>query len=91
MSEEMWMNRAQTAEAQITTIKEASEDAIKRIKEFKANFGVRERSNGEIQIDWDKFVDNIGVEGALELRKIIDDKYNISGEAGDKPRIKLAV
>jgi len=89
MSEEMWMTRAQTAEATLLTQKEGFARAIDKVKEFKTNFGIREKSNGEIEIDWDKFVDNIGLEGAFELRKIIDEKYNISGEAGEKPRIKM--
>ncbi len=91
MSEQMWIERAQTAEAQLVTQKEAYGTAIDRIKIFKANFGIKERSNGEIDIDFDKFVDNLGVESAFELRKCIDEKYQISGDAGEKPRIKLPV
>ena|SRR3990172_8982406 len=75
MSEEMWISRAQSAEAQLKTLREAQGAAIERIKDFKANFGVKERSNGEIVIDYVKFVERLGSEGAADLRKIINDTY----------------
>lgn len=75
MSEDMWMSRAQTAEAQLKTLREAQGAAIERIKEFKANFGIKERGNGEIVIDFPKFVEHLGTENAAELRKVIAEKY----------------
>ena len=59
------------------------------MKTFKANFGIKERADGEIVIDFDKFADRLGVEAALELRRVIDERYHVSGEPGKKPRIKL--
>jgi len=56
-------------------LKDAYQPAIEKIRQFKANFGVRERSNGEIDIDFDKFVKNIGREGAMELKGIIETQY----------------
>ena len=91
MSEAMWMERAERAESIIFTQKEAFAAAMDRVKEFKMNFGIKERSNGDIDIDFDKFAANLGAEAALALRKVIDDQYNISGNAGDKPRMKIAV
>jgi len=85
----IWIDRAQSAEAKLATYKEATGAAIERIKDFKANFGVREKSSGELVVDYDRFATAIGMEGALELRAIIDEKYNISGAAGEKPRIKV--
>lgn len=76
MSESMWIERAQSAEAQLKTLREAQGAAIERIKDFKANFGIKERGNGEIVIDFPKFVERLGEEGAAELRKVIDDKYH---------------
>ena len=70
-----WVSRAQTAEAQLKTLREAQGAAIERIKDFKANFGIKERSNGEIVIDFPKFVERLGPEGAAELRKVIAEKY----------------
>lgn len=75
MSESMWLDRAQTAEAQLKTLREAQGKAIERIKDFKSNFGIRERGNGEIVIDFPKFVERLGPDGAAELRKVIDEKY----------------
>ena len=91
MSEEShWIERAQSAEAKLKTLEEAHKPALERIKDFKANFGVRERDNGEIVIDFDKFVERLGPEACLELRMIIDEKYLISGEPGEKPKLKVA-
>jgi hypothetical protein len=75
MSEDIWMDRAQTAEAQLKTLREAQGAAIERIKDFKANLGIKERGNGEIVIDFPKFVERLGQEGSAALRKIIDEKY----------------
>ena len=87
--ESHWIERAQTAEAQLKTVKDQYVPAIERIQIFKTNFGVREKSDGSIVIDFDKFTANLGMEQALELRLIIDEKYGITGAAGDKPRISL--
>lgn len=75
MSEGMWMDRAQSAEAKLKTLKEAQGAAIDRVRDFKSNFGIRERDNGEIVIDFQKFAERLGIDGAQELRKIIDEKY----------------
>ena len=85
-----WISRAQSAEARLATLKAAYEPALERVKAFKANFGIKERPDGEIVIDFEKLVDRIGVEAALELRRVIDERYHVSGEPGKKPRIKLA-
>lgn len=91
MGEAEWRTRAETAEATLSTMKQNHELAIERVRTFKANFGVRERQNGEIDIDFDLLVERIGQIGALELRKIIDARYHISGDSGEKPRMKLVM
>ena len=75
MSEGMWMDRAQSAEAKLNTMREAQGAAIDRVRDFKANFGIRERDNGEIVIDFQKFAERLGEDSAIELRKVIDEKY----------------
>ena len=77
----MWRERAQTAESQLITQKEALGSAIDRVKEFKTNFGIREKQDGVIEIDFDKFVKNIGLESSLELIKVIDETYQITANA----------
>ena len=89
MSDSMWIERAQSAEAKVKTLQDQYAPAIERVKEFKANFGVREHSDGRIDIDFDKFAENLGIEAALELRRVIDEKYRISGAPGEKPRISV--
>ncbi|KKK64372.1 hypothetical protein LCGC14_2984880 [marine sediment metagenome] len=71
------LNRAEAAEAKLGTLK-ANIDALKdRVQQFKANFGVREKSDGSIDIDFEKMVDRLGPEASLELKSVIDDKYAI--------------
>lgn len=70
-----WIERAQSAEARLKTLQQAYEPALEKTRNFKANFGVKERSNGEIDIDFEKFVKKLGREAALELRRIIDEQY----------------
>ena len=86
---DQWMERAQTAEALLITQKETLGAAIERVKDFKKNFGIREKQDGSIEIDFDKFAKNLGVDSCLELRKVIDDIYQLSGKAGEKPRMKI--
>ena len=88
--EQFLLNRAESAEAKLGTLK-ANIDALKeRVQQFKANFGVREKSDGSIDIDFEKMVDRLGPEACLELRSIIDEKHGISGAAGEKPKIRVA-
>jgi hypothetical protein len=87
--EAYWENRAFSAEAQLETLRQASSAALDRVKEFKGNYGIREKSDGSLQLNYDILASGLGIEGALELRAIIDAKYNISGAAGEKPRIRL--
>ena len=87
--DQFWITRAQSAEAKLATLKESIDPVLARIKQFKENFGVRERSDGSIVIDFEKMVDKLGPAACLELRTIIDDKYDISGAAGEKPRMRV--
>lgn len=89
MSESDWIARAQAAEARLNTAKQASEAAINRVREFKSNFGAKERADGSIEIDFDKFLDRLGVDGWLGLRVIGDRKFRVSGEVGEKPRVRV--
>jgi len=84
------LNRAESAEAKFGTLKANMDAVIDRVKQFKTNFGVRERSDGSIVIDFEKMVGRLGPEACLELRSVIDDKYGISGAAGEKPRIRVS-
>ena len=84
-----WIARAQSAEAQLNTLKQAMGPALDKVKQFKANFGVIERQNGDIDIDFVKLAKGLGSKDALELRAVIDEEYNISGKPGEKPHMRL--
>ena len=76
MEDSYWVERAQSAEAKLKTIEDAYRPALERVKEFKTNFGVREKSDGEIDIDFEKFVDRLGA-AALDLSDVINEKYPV--------------
>lgn len=86
--ESHWIERAQSAEARLQTLRANQEATLGRVQQFKTNFGIRERSDGVIDIDFDKFAAGLGAESCLELRRIIDEMYHISGEVDKKPRIR---
>lgn len=86
--EQFWIDKAQTAEAQIATMRDQVEPLREKCRHIKETFGARERSDGSFDIDYQAFVDNLGMEAALEVRKIIDETYNVSGAPGEKPKVK---
>jgi hypothetical protein len=75
MSDAGWIERAQSAEAKLSTMKQTMDAAIERVKLFKANFGIRENSSGEISIDFDAFSKRLGKEQALALKSVIEETY----------------
>jgi hypothetical protein len=86
--ESYWVERAQSAEAKLQTVQEAAERLKERVRSVKDTLGARERSDGSFEIDFGKLVTNLGVDNALEIRRIIDEQYGISGNPGEKPRMK---
>ena len=88
--ESIWIEKAQSAEAQNATLR----DNMDRIKEdarrILDTFGARKNSDGSFSIDFDKLVANLGMEQCMELRHVIDTHWQVSGQPGDKPRIKLS-
>lgn len=89
MSESEWIHRAQSAESRLNTLEESVKPMKEKIQRFKSDWGIREMPNGAYDIDFDKFADNLGTEQALVLRAIIDEKYQIRGNPGEKPRIRV--
>lgn len=89
MGEQEWRERAQSAEAKLSTC-QSNQDRIKeKFRDMMSMLGARERSDGSVDIDFDALVRKLSVEHALELRRAIDEYHRISGDAGEKPRIRL--
>ena len=86
--ESHFRERAETAEAALSTARSANKPLKEEVQKIKETFGIRKRGD-RYQINYDTLVKAIGFEGALELRKIIDAAYNVSGEAGEKPRVRI--
>ena len=59
----------------VTEPLDGTSSRIERVQAFKSNFGVRERSNGEIVIDFAKMVERLGMEACADLRTVIDEKF----------------
>ena len=75
MSESDWIERAQSAEARLNTLNQQI-DRIKEDSVFILNtFAARKKSDGSFDIDFKKFIANIGSESAAEIRQIIDKQY----------------
>jgi hypothetical protein len=73
--ENHWSEKAKSLQAQLDTLKGQIDPVIERYTNFKANFGVKEKSDGSISIDFDKFVERLGQGGCAELRKVMDEKF----------------
>ncbi len=84
------MEQVNSLKVQLRTCQEASGPAIQRVRDFKANFGVKERADGSIDVDYQKFVERIGMGGWLILRQIGDETHKVTGAAGEKPRVKVS-
>lgn len=89
MGEAEYRAKAESLQARLNTLEQNVGPLKERIQRFKENFGVRERSDGSIEIDFEKMVDRLGLEACLELRQVIDERYKISGEAGEKPKVRV--
>lgn len=87
--ESMWIERAQSAEAKLSSLNSSTDRMKEEVREVYSIFCARRKGDGSVDIDFPKFVERMGLENALMLRKVIDDVYSISGSAGEKPKIKL--
>ena len=85
----MWIERAQSAEAKLSSLNDATNRMKEDVREIYDMFCARKKGDGSIDINFPMFVERIGAENALMLRKVIDDIYHVSGAPGEKPRIKL--
>ena len=86
--ESFWVEKAQSAEARLSTAQAQIDPLKEKIRGLKEMFGAKEKSDGSFDIDYTKFVGMLGPAGALEVRRVIDEMYGISGNAGEKPRIR---
>ena len=77
------------AVARNQTLKQQIEPLRNKCREIKESLCARELSDGSFEIDYSKLVKRLGIEGALELRMVIDQTYSISGEPGEKPKVRL--
>ena len=87
--ESHWIERAQSAEARSKTYEGQVERLKEKVRDVKEALCAKEHSNGTFSIDYVKLTDKLGVESCLELRGIIDARYNISGAPGEKPRVRV--
>lgn len=88
MSEDMWRERAQSAEAKFKTAMNNIDAANQRVQDIKKAFGIKEKFGGQYSIDFASLVENLGPDQAAELRAVIDEKVGIAVPA-EKPRMRV--
>lgn len=71
-----------TMEGQIEPLKE-------KTRHIRETLCAREVSGGGFEIDFNALADRLGLEGAMEMRAAIDERWKVSGGAGEKPRIRV--
>lgn len=84
-----WIERAQSAEARSKTYGDQVARLKDECRDVKEALCAKKLSNGVIQIDYEKLVVKLGIEGWLELRAIGDAQHAVSGAAGEKPRVRM--
>ncbi len=85
-----WIERAQNAEASLTTFRDNQDRVKQKLRDMMETLGAKERSDGSVDIDFAALADRLPLEQALELRAAIDERHKISGQAGEKPRVRVA-
>ncbi len=88
--ESMWIERAQSAEATNSTLREQNDRLKADVRDAMENLCALRRSDGVIDIDFEKLAQRLSTEHALELRALIDAHHRISGAPGEKPRVRMA-
>ena len=68
-------DKVSSLQAQLAACKSQIEPVLERYQSFKANFGIKEKSNGTMTIDFSKMVSRLGPEQSAVLRAVIDEKY----------------
>ncbi len=76
MSEDDLRVRAENAEGRYNALKSRIDSANEEARIVLDTFAARKRSDGSFDIDYQKFVERIGKESAMELRAIIDEVYS---------------
>ena len=83
-------SKYESCQAKLTTIQDQQDRLKEDTRYVLETFAARKKSDGSFDIDFDKFIERLGLEKWIELRAIGDEHYRVSGAAGEKPRIKVA-
>jgi len=74
--ESFWVEKAQSLEAKFNTLQQSVERVKEDAKFVLETFSARKKSDGTFDIDFEKFVEKIGRETALGLKRMIDERYS---------------
>jgi hypothetical protein len=88
LSEENFRDERDSERARNSTLSQSNDKLKEKVRTVLETFGAREKSDGSFEIDYDAFVERLGIDGALAVRKVIDERYKVSGAAGEKPRVR---
>lgn len=90
MSEDMWRERAQSAEAKFKTAMNSIDAANQRVQDIKKAFGIKERFGGQYSIDFAALVESLGPDQSAELRSVIDEKFGPAVlVTAEKPKMRV--
>lgn len=79
---------ARSWETKYRTLKDQTERIQQDGRDILTMFAAR-KTDGSFSINFEKFANNLGLAQCLELRKVIDEMWRISGDPGEKPRVKM--
>jgi hypothetical protein len=82
-------DQANAWKVKYTTLKDNTDRMREDARAILDMFGARKKENGAFSIDFEKVANNLGIEQCLELRRVIDEVHSISGEPGQKPRVRM--
>jgi hypothetical protein len=75
MSDSYYLERAQSAEAKYATLQNSVERIKQDARDVLECFSARKKSDGTFDIDYEKFIERLGRDACLELKKVIDEQY----------------
>jgi len=84
MSEVVWMERAQSCEARLSTMKDQQDRLKEDAQYILETFGARKKQDGSFDINYQKFVDMLGPEQAKAVSGMIEMTYGAKQDGSVK-------
>lgn len=76
-------------EVKLGTMQQNMDRVTEKCASLREALCAKERSDGTLVINFEALVEKLGPVACLELRAAIDERWRVSGEAGQKPRMRV--